>query len=176
MPKSPFIIEALIFKNKMSNYSQERIMSEKWMRAALVLARQAAQCDEVPVGAVVVKGSQIVGSGFNQPIGLRDPTAHAEILALRDAAKTLGNYRLPGCTLVVTVEPCTMCAGALVHARIEQLMFGTKEPKAGAVCSSARVLDNLDLNHKVIVVDGVLEKECRALMSSFFQKRRNQSG
>ena len=142
------------------------------MRAALVLARQAAKKDEVPVGAVVVRDKQIVGRGFNQPIGRHDPTAHAEIMALRDAAQTLGNYRLPGCTLVVTVEPCTMCAGALVHARIERLIFGAKEPKAGAVCSSARVLDNLGLNHKVTVIEGVLEKECTALMSGFFQGRR----
>jgi tRNA(adenine34) deaminase len=148
-------------------------MPEKWMLAALVLARQAAQHDEVPVGAVVVRDNQIVGRGFNQPIGRHDPTAHAEIMALRDAAQTLGNYRLPGCTLVVTIEPCTMCAGALVHARIEQLIFGAKEPNAGAVCSSARVLDNSGLNHKVTVVDGVLEKECKALMSAFFQGRRN---
>ena len=149
-------------------------MSEEWMLAALVLARQAAQQDEVPVGAVVVKDNQIVGRGFNQPIGRHDPTAHAEIMALRDAAQTLGNYRLPGCTLVVTVEPCTMCAGALVHARIERLIFGAKEPKAGAVCSSARVLDNLGLNHKVTVIEGVLENECKALMSGFFQGRRIQ--
>ena len=148
-------------------------MSEEWMRAALVLARQAAKKDEVPVGAVVVRDKQIVGRGFNQPIGRHDPTAHAEIMALRDAAQTLGNYRLPGCTLVVTVEPCTMCAGALVHARIERLIFGAREPKAGAVCSSARVLDNLGLNHKVTVIEGVLEKECKALMSGFFQGRRN---
>ena len=148
-------------------------MPEKWMLAALVLARQAAQHDEVPVGAVVVRDDQIVGRGFNQPIGLHDPTAHAEIMAIRDAAQTVGNYRLPGCTLVVTVEPCTMCAGALIHARIEQLIFGAKEPRAGAVCSSARVLDNLGLNHKVGVLGGVLEKECKSLMSVFFQGRRN---
>ena len=148
-------------------------MSEEWMLAALVLARQAAKKDEVPVGAVVVRDKQIVGRGFNQPIGRHDPTAHAEIMALRDAAQTLGNYRLPGCTLVVTVEPCTMCAGALVHARIERLIFGAKEPKAGAVCSSARVLDNLGLNHKVTVIEGVLEKECKELMSSFFRERRS---
>ena len=147
-------------------------MSEEWMLAALLLARQAAQHGEVPVGAVVVRDNQVVGRGFNQPIGRHDPTAHAEIMALRDAAQTLGNYRLPGCTLVVTVEPCTMCAGALVHARIERLIFGAKEPKAGAVCSSARVLDNLGLNHKVTVIEGVLEKECKALMSGFFQGRR----
>ena len=148
-------------------------MSEEWMLAALVLARQAAQKDEVPVGAVVVRGKQIVGRGFNQPIGQHDPTAHAEIMALRDAAQNLGNYRLPGCTLVVTVEPCAMRAGALVHARIGRLVFGAKEPRAGAVRSSARVLDNLGLNHKITVVEGVLEKECKALMSSFFQGRRN---
>jgi tRNA(adenine34) deaminase len=148
-------------------------MSEDWMLAALVLARQAAKHNEVPVGAVVIRDNQIVGRGFNQPIGRHDPTAHAEIIALRNAARALGNYRLPECTLVVTVEPCTMCAGALVHARIEQLIFGAKEPNAGAVCSSARVLDNPGLNHKVTVVEGVLENECRALMSAFFQERRN---
>ena len=148
-------------------------MSEEWMRVALGLAEEAARHDEVPVGAVVVRENQIVGRGFNQPIGRHDPTAHAEIMALRDAAQTLGNYRLPGCTLVVTVEPCTMCAGALVHARIEQLIFGAREPRAGAVCSSSRVLDNPGLNHKVTVIEGVLEKECKALMSAFFQERRN---
>ena len=142
------------------------------MLEALVLARQAGEHDEVPVGAVVVRDNQIVGRGFNQPIGRHDPTAHAEIMALRDAAQTLGNYRLPRCTLVVSVEPCTMCAGALVHSRIEQLIFGAKEPRAGAICSSARVLDNPGLNHKVTVVEGVLEKECKALMSAFFQERR----
>ena len=148
-------------------------MSEEWMQVALGLAEEAARHDEVPVGAVVVRENQIVGRGFNQPIGRHDPTAHAEIMALRDAAQTLGNYRLPGCTLVVTVEPCTMCAGALVHARIEQLIFGAREPRAGAVCSSSRVLDNPGLNHKVTVIEGVLEKECKALMSAFFQERRN---
>ncbi len=148
-------------------------MSEEWMQVALRLAEEAATRDEVPVGAVVVRENQIIGRGFNQPISGHDPTAHAEIMALRDAAQTLGNYRLPGCTLVVTVEPCTMCAGALVHARIEQLIFGAREPRAGAVCSSSRVLDNPGLNHKVTVIEGVLEKECKALMSAFFQERRN---
>lgn len=148
-------------------------MPEKWMQVALGLAVEAGQHDEVPVGAVVVRENQIVGRGFNQPISGRDPTAHAEIMALRDAAQTLGNYRLPGCTLVVTVEPCTMCAGALVHARIEHLIFGVREPRAGAVCSSARVLDNPGLNHKVTVVEGLLAKECKALMSVFFQGRRS---
>ena len=147
-------------------------MYEKWMLAALVLAEEAGE-REVPVGAVVVRDKKIVGQGFNQPISLRDPTAHAEIMALRDAAQTLGNYRLSECTLVVTVEPCTMCAGALVHARIKQLIFGAKEPRAGAICSSARVLDNSGLNHKVTVVGGVLERECKALMSGFFRERRS---
>ena len=146
-------------------------MSEEWMQVALGLAEEAARHDEVPVGAVVVRENQIIGRGFNQPISGHDPTAHAEIMALRDAAQTLGNYRLPGCTLVVTVEPCTMCAGALVHARIEQLIFGAREPRAGAVCSSSRVLDNPGLNHKVTVIEGVLGKECKALMSAFFQER-----
>lgn len=148
-------------------------MSEEWMQVALGLAEEAARHDEVPVGAVVVRENQIIGRGYNQPISGHDPTAHAEIMALRDAAQTLGNYRLPGCTLVVTVEPCTMCAGALVHARIEQLIFGAREPRAGAVRSSSRVLDNPGLNHKVTVIEGVLEKECKALMSAFFQERRN---
>ena len=148
-------------------------MSEEWMQVALALAGEAAQHDEVPVGAVVVRENQIIGRGFNQPISGHDPTAHAEIMALRDAAQTMGNYRLPGCTLVVTVEPCTMCAGALVHARIEQLIFGAREPRAGAVCSSSRVLENQGLNHKVTVIEGVLEKECKALMAAFFQERRN---
>ena len=148
-------------------------MSEEWMQFALGLAKEAARHDEVPVGAVVVCENQIIGRGFNQPIGRHDPTAHAEIMALRDAAQTLWNYRLPGCTLVVTVEPCTMCAGALVHARIEQLIFGAREPRAGAVCSSSRVLDNPGLNHKVTVIEGVLEKECKAMMSAIFQERRN---
>ena len=149
------------------------IIYEEWMLAALVLAMEATERDEVPVGAVVVRDNEIVGQGFNQPISREDPTAHAEVMALRDAAKNLGNYRLPECTLVVTVEPCTMCAGALVHARIKQLIFGAKEPRAGAICSSARVLDNSGLNHKVTVVGGVLERECKALMSSFFHERRS---
>ena len=147
-------------------------MSEEWMQVALELAGEAARHDEVPVGAVVVRENQIIGRGFNQPISGHDPTAHAEIMALRDAAQTLGNYRLSGCSLVVTVEPCTMCAGALVHARIEHLIFGAREPRAGAVCSSSRVLDNPGLNHKVTVSEGVLEKECKALMSAFFKELR----
>ena len=149
-------------------------MLETWMHAALELAREAAARAEVPVGAVVVRDGQIIGRGCNAPITKSDPTAHAEINALRQAALAAGNYRLPGATLVVTVEPCTMCAGALLHARIETLVFGAREPRAGAVCSTAKALDNPGLNHRVRIVEGILAEECGALMSSFFRERRNQ--
>lgn len=144
-----------------------------WMQEALDLAKVAADQGEVPVGAVVVQNGDVIGRGSNGPISSQDPTAHAEIVALRDAAKRVGNYRLPGATLIVTVEPCTMCAGALVHARIETLVFGAREPRSGAVFSSAKVLDNPGLNHSVRVVEGVLAEECGELMSSFFRERRN---
>lgn len=147
-------------------------MLEDWMRSALVLAEQARSRNEVPVGAVVVKEDKIIGRGFNQPISAADPTAHAEIQAMRDAATQLGNYRLAGCTLVVTVEPCTMCAGALVHARISRLVFGAREPRSGAVVSTAQVLDNPGLNHRVDVIEGVLADECGERMKSFFRERR----
>jgi len=142
------------------------------MSAALDLARQAGEANEVPVGAVVVLDDEIVGRGFNQPISRQDPTAHAEIEALRDAARNLGNYRLPGATLVVTIEPCTMCAGALIHARVGHLIFGAREPRAGAVCSTAAVLDNQQLNHRLEVTEGVLADDCSRLMTEFFQSRR----
>ena len=148
-------------------------MFETWMRAALELAQEAADQGEVPVGAVVVREGKIIGRGCNTPITKADPTAHAEINALREAAMTAGNYRLPGATLVVTVEPCTMCAGALLHARIETLVFGARESRAGAIFSSAKVLENPGLNHRVTVVEGVLAEQCGALMSSFFRERRN---
>ena len=145
---------------------------ERFMREAIVEAQLARDRDEVPVGAVVVLDGVIVGRGFNQPIGRSDPTAHAEIVALRDAARTLGNYRLPGAELFVTVEPCLMCAGALVHARIGRLVYGTPEPRTGAVRSAIPVLDDPALNHRVEVVTGVLEQECRQLMQAFFASRR----
>jgi tRNA(adenine34) deaminase len=148
-------------------------MQEAWMSAALDLARQAGEANEVPVGAVVVIDDEIVGRGFNQPISRHDPTAHAEIEALRDAARRVGNYRLPGSTLIVTIEPCTMCAGALIHARVGHLIFGAREPRAGAVCSSATVLDNQQLNHQVEVTEGVLAEDCSRLMTEFFQSRRH---
>lgn len=149
-----------------------RAAAEKLMQAALELAAKAGEAGEVPVGAVVVRRGYIVGRGYNQPIGSNDPSAHAEICALRDAAGQLGNYRMPGCTLVVTVEPCTMCAGALIHARISQLVFGAREPRAGAVVSTASVLANRALNHRVEVVEGVLADECSEMMKKFFKERR----
>ena len=145
---------------------------ERWMRAALDQALLALEVDEVPVGAVVVHEGQVVGAGFNQPISANDPTAHAEMIALRSAARALGNYRLAGATVYVTVEPCFMCAGALVHARIATLVYGAPEPRSGAVQSVAQALDNPALNHRVSVVGGVLEAECRELMQAFFRRRR----
>ena len=142
------------------------------MREALVEAERAAEAGEVPVGAVVVQGSEIVGRGRNQPITASDPTAHAEVVALREAARTLGNYRLTGVRLYVTVEPCLMCVGAMVHARVGTLIFGAREPKAGAVVSSQQALSHPALNHRVEVVEGILADESRELLQRFFQARR----
>ena len=142
------------------------------MRQALELARQAGEQGEVPVGAVVVKDNQVIGRGFNCPISHADPTAHAEVNALRAAAEHEGNYRLPDAALYVTVEPCTMCAGALVHARVSDLVYGAPEPRAGAVRSTVQVLDNPGLNHRINVTDGILANECAALMTQFFRERR----
>jgi tRNA(Arg) A34 adenosine deaminase TadA len=142
------------------------------MRKAIVEAGRALARGEVPVGAVVVLDGVVVGRGSNQPILGVDPTAHAEIVALRDAAKTVGNYRLSGAALYVTVEPCLMCAGAIVHARIGRLVYGAREPKAGAVHSAMQVLDDPSLNHRVEVVAGLLERESRELIQAFFAERR----
>ena len=142
------------------------------MRAALAEANRAEAAGEVPVGAVVVVNGEVVGSGFNQPIATQDPTAHAEIVALRAAGVACSNYRLTGASLYVTVEPCLMCVGALIHARIDMLVFGATEPKAGAVQSMCRSLDHPSLNHKVVVITGVLETECSAVLQGFFQRRR----
>ena len=147
---------------------------DTFMRAALDEARRAFDAGEVPVGAVVVLDGKIVGRGFNQPIGASDPTAHAEIVALRSAAAALGNYRLVGTTLYVTIEPCLMCVGAMVHARVGTLVFGAPEPKAGAVVSSCRAHELPSLNHHIEVVGGVLEEECRAVIQEFFKSRRGQ--
>ena len=146
-----------------------------FMREALIEAERAAEAGEVPVGAVVVQGSEIVGRGRNQPITASDPTAHAEVVALREAARTLGNYRLTGVRLYVTVEPCLMCVGAMVHARVGTLIFGAREPKAGAVVSSQQALDHAALNHRVEVVEGILADESRELLQRFFQARRAAS-
>lgn len=146
---------------------------QEWMQLALDQARLAAQAGEVPVGAILVKDNVLVAAGFNQPISSCDPTSHAEIVALRAAAQTLGNYRLPDTTLYVTIEPCAMCAGALVHARIARLVFGAPEPRAGAVVSSLQLLAGGQLNHRVEVDSGVLGDECGAIMKNFFRDRRS---
>jgi tRNA(adenine34) deaminase len=142
------------------------------MRAALDQARLAAQTGEVPVGAVVVIDGEVVGAGFNQPIGSHDPTAHAEIVAIRAAAARVGNYRLSGASLYVTVEPCLMCVGALVHARVGTLVFGAPEPKAGAVVSTLAAHELPSLNHRIVAIGGVLEDECREAIQAFFRERR----
>ena len=147
---------------------------DTFMRAALDEARLGFSAGEVPVGAVVVLDGEIVGRGFNQPIGSHDPTAHAEILAMRAAARAIGNYRLVGATLYVTIEPCLMCVGAMVHARVGTLVFGAPEPKAGAVVSSCRAHELPALNHRLEVVGGVLEGDCRAVIQEFFKTRRGQ--
>ena len=146
---------------------------ERFMRAALDLARRAQERGEVPVGAVVVLDDAIVGEGFNQPIAAHDPTAHAEIVALRDAARRIRNYRLPGATLYVTIEPCQMCVGALVHARVARIVYGAREPKAGALESAMRAHEHPSLNHRLVAVGGVLEDECREVIQGFFEERRS---
>ncbi|RLA46891.1 MAG: tRNA adenosine(34) deaminase TadA [Gammaproteobacteria bacterium] len=151
---------------------QKQSHDKKWMRRALALADRAANEGEVPVGAVVVRDDQLLGEGWNQVIAASDPTAHAEIVALRDAARAVGNYRLPGATLYVTLEPCTMCAGAVVHARVTRLVFAAEESKAGVVCSTCSLLDEPWFNHKVSWRGGVLAVDSRARLQAFFQARR----
>jgi tRNA(adenine34) deaminase len=147
-------------------------MHDAWMREALTLARESAEAGEVPVGAVVVRDGQVIGRGRNQPITSHDPTAHAEVVALRDAAAHMGNYRLPGATLYVTLEPCLMCVGALMHARVETVVYGALEPKAGAMESTQRAHEHPALNHRVTVISGVLAAESRDLLQTFFASRR----
>ncbi len=144
------------------------------MIVALEEARRGGESGEVPIGAVVALDGQIVGRGFNQPIGAGDPTAHAEIVALREAARTMGNYRLTGATLCVTIEPCLMCVGALVHARVGTLVYGATEPRSGAVVSTVRGAELPGHNHRFEIVSGVREVECRELVQSFFRERRGQ--
>lgn len=142
------------------------------MREALGLADEAGAAGEVPVGAVVVLDGQVIGRGFNRPISAHDPTAHAEIVALRDASARVGNYRLAGAELFVTVEPCAMCAGAMMHARIATLIYGTPEPRTGAIESAMRMQEHPAFNHRFTVVSGILAAECRAKLQSFFRERR----
>lgn len=145
---------------------------EYWMRRAIALAKQADSLNEVPVGAAVVRDGALLGEGFNQPISACDPSAHAEIMALRQASLAADNYRLPGATLYVTIEPCAMCAGAIVHSRIERVVFAATEPKAGAVCSHLQLFEQPQLNHRVQWQGGVLAEEATTVMQAFFSRRR----
>jgi len=147
---------------------------EEWMRAALAEARRALDCGEVPIGAIVAIDRAVVGVGFNQPIGSSDPTAHAEIVALRAAARAVGNYRLSGATVCVTLEPCVMCVGALLHARVGTIVYGAAEPKTGALGSTMDVLREAGLGDRVRIVRGVLEGECRQLVQDFFKEKRDE--
>lgn len=148
---------------------------EDYMRVALAEAQLAGACGEVPVGAVVVLDGQIVGRGYNQPIGRHDPTAHAEIVALRDAAMKLGNYRLPGCELFVTLEPCAMCSGAIMHARVARVVFGARDPKTGVAGSVIDLFAEARLNHHARIEGGVLAQDCGRMLSSFFAARRQKT-
>lgn len=151
------------------------LTDEDYMALALALAREAGAAGEVPVGALVVHEGTIVGRGFNQPILRADPTAHAEVMALRDAARGLSNYRLPGCTLYVTLEPCAMCAGAIMHARIGRVVFGAQDPKTGVAGSVIDLFAEPRLNHHAAITGGVLAEECGGLLSSFFAARRSRT-
>jgi len=148
---------------------------ETFMRAALEQAKLAGECGEVPVGAVVVCDGEIVGRGFNQPIRGRDPSAHAEVMALRDAGRALDNYRMPGCTLYVTLEPCAMCSGAIMHARIARVVFGARDPKTGVAGSVIDLFAERRLNHHAEITAGVLADECGRMLSDFFAARRNKT-
>jgi tRNA(adenine34) deaminase len=143
-----------------------------WMRHALDLAHRAREEGEVPVGAVIVKDGQMLGKGWNRVIRLNDASAHAEIIAMREAGGRLGNYRLPGCSLYVTLEPCAMCAGAMLHARLEQIYFGAADPKTGALGSAFNLFDDYSHNHRIAVQGGVLADDCSTLLKDFFRARR----
>lgn len=150
----------------------DRSQDERFMRDALALAAEGAQRGEVPVGAVLVRDGEVVGRGFNCPISTSDPSAHAEMVAIRAAAVALDNYRLPGSTLYVTLEPCSMCAGLIVHARIGRVVYGTTEPKAGVAVSRAQFFEQGFLNHRVLIEGGLLASECSEMLSAFFKARR----
>jgi tRNA(adenine34) deaminase len=155
--------------NDLNNTSETDLF---WMRHALALAGKAGSEGEVPVGAVLILDNKVIGEGWNQPIGLNDPTAHAEILALRDAARVLGNYRLPGTTLYVTLEPCVMCVGAIIHARVARVCFGAHDPKTGAAGSVFELLSSSQFNHRVDVQGDILAQECGEQLQAFFRQRR----
>ncbi len=146
--------------------------TEKWMRHALKLAERAQAAGEVPIGAVIVKDDHIIGEGWNQPVAARDPTAHAEVVALRAAARALGNYRLNGTALYVTLEPCVMCAGAILNARVPRVVFGAYDPKAGAAGTLVDILGSDRFTHRPEVMGGVLDRECSGVLTSFFAMRR----
>ena len=149
---------------------------DDYMLEALGQARLGFAAGEVPIGAVLVVGDRIVARAFNQPIAAHDPTAHAEVLVLREAARALANYRVTEATVYVTVEPCLMCVGAMVHARVRELVYGATEPKAGALVSAVRALEHPSLNHRFAVTGGVLEDECRAIIQEFFREKRRAGG
>jgi tRNA(adenine34) deaminase len=145
---------------------------ERWMWSALEQARRAFAMDEVPIGAVVVHQDEVIGEGYNQRETLSDPTAHAEMIAITQAAQALGDWRLAGCTIYVTLEPCPMCAGAIVQARMPRVIFGTTDPKAGACATLYRITDDPRLNHRCAVLGGVLQEECKAILQEFFSQQR----
>lgn len=150
------------------------MFDKEWMQRAFELAQKAKEHDEVPVGAVIIHENKIIGEGWNQPISSNDPSAHAEIIALRDAGNKVGNYRLPNATMYVTLEPCAMCAGAIVHARLSKLTFAVADPKTGACGSIFNLLHAEELNHKVEIDKGIMEDECRSLIQTFFKEKRSK--
>lgn len=159
-------------KNTVDMRSQD---DAAWMEQALEQARLAAQAGEVPVGALVIKDGEIIGKGHNRNLLDHDPTAHAEIVALRDAAKHVGNHRLGGCIVYATIEPCAMCAGALIHARVARLVYGASDPKAGAAGSVLQVLNHPGLNHKMEITAGVLVEKCSEILQDFFRRKRERA-
>ncbi|MGU3523821.1 tRNA adenosine(34) deaminase TadA [Enterobacteriaceae bacterium C23F] len=162
------------FSTGVAALSDNELNHERWMRHALTLAQRAWDEGEVPVGAVLVYQDQVIGEGWNRPIGRHDPTAHAEIMALRQGGLVLQNYRLIDTTLYVTLEPCVMCAGAMVHSRIGQLVFGARDAKTGAAGSLIDVLHHPGMNHRVEITEGILADDCSAMLSDFFRHRREQ--
>jgi tRNA(adenine34) deaminase len=164
----------LIIDKESINSHMDTFTDEQWMRHALALALKADASNEVPVGAVIVREGIIIGEGFNQPISSNDPSAHAEIVALRDAGQAVDNYRFLGATMYVTVEPCAMCAGAIIHSRITRLVYAASEPKAGAVCSHFQLFDQPQMNHKVVWLGEVLTGEASSILQAFFARRRDE--